>query len=679
MSIKKWNVLKADKDLARELSAETGIDPFGSLLLAIRGISDPMEAEEFLSNEINLQDPFCFADMDKAVERINLAIENDEKIAIFGDYDCDGVTSTALLYSYLSSVEANVLYRLPSREEGYGITNSAIDELHKKGVSLIITVDNGISAYDEVEYAKTLDIDVVVTDHHIPPEKLPNAVAVVDPKREDDYSEFKGYAGVGVAFMLICALADASPEEMLTLYGDLVAIGTIADVMPMKYDNRVIVKKGLSLIKKRRRVAISALIETAGLAERETTSTLVSFGLAPRINAAGRMLTPDNALSLLLCDDYQEALPIARALNDLNLQRQKLESDIIAEAEENLFLNELNLMQPIMVVYGHNWHHGVLGLISAKLCKKYSRPCIALSIDDDIVVGSARSYGGVSIYDLIYDCSHLLITFGGHETAAGLRLSKDNLSEFITAINNAAHCRYPIMPFDYINLDCKLNPKSLSIAHAYSQRQLQPYGNGNEQPIFGLYGMTITAVNAVGKGNHLKLTLARNDCQITAMKFFTTLQEFSFSVGDMIDLAVNIDVSRFADTENLSIVVYDIKPYGVDNEKITEQIRKYENFRLFDEVDDIDLPTRDDIAAVYKIIRARRHILANYDMLLYIFSCDDYFKLRIILDILRENKLIDACFREFCEISYIEFDGKVDLEKSNILISLKERVKNNGI
>lgn len=675
MAIKHWNILKSDKNAARELQTECGIDPFCALLLTVRGIVDATDAEEFLSDEYDFCDPMNFADMEKAVKRIQNAIENNEKIAIFGDYDCDGVTATAVMYTYLCSVGADVIYRLPSRDEGYGLSKNAVDEFINQQISLIITVDNGISANEAVDYANKNGIDTVITDHHIPPETLPNAAAAVDPKRLDCPSEFKGFAGVGVAFMTVCALEGCAVEEMLPEYADLTALGTIADVMPMKYDNRAIVKYGLNMIKHKTRGSIAALIDAAGMGDKEINTSTVSFCISPRINAAGRMLTPEQALELLLCDDKLKAAEYARELCDLNLQRQKLESDIIAQAEQSLFEDEESLNRPITVVWGENWHHGVLGLIAGKIAERYSHPCIALSIDGDIACGSARSVSGVSIYSLIASCSDLLISFGGHESAAGLRLKTDNLQKFSAAINNAAHEIYPLMPFNELELCLKLNPNSLDIPLVYSQNKLEPFGSGNETPVFGLYNMKIVNITSVGKGNHLRLTVAREQKTLTVMKFFTLFEQFEYKIGDTVDLAVTLKIDRFADAEKVSAAISEIKPSNVDNDYLTKRIRAYENFRAFGEKAQSEPITRDFLVTVYKKIAARKHIFASEDSLLSIFGCDDFFSLRVALDILKEGGLIAVTHREFIEISILPALGKVDLTKTPTYIKINSEVK----
>lgn len=670
VSLKKWNVKKADRQAARELAEECGIDAFTALLLTLRGIDDPMLAEEFLSNDYDFSDPFAFTNMQKAVDRIHAAIEAGEKIAVFGDYDCDGVTASTVVYTYLTSVGADVICRLPTRDEGYGMSNTAIDELKQKGVSLIITVDNGITAIDEVDYASKLGMDVVVTDHHIPKEQLPAAVAVVDPKRPDCISEFKGYAGVGVAFMLVCALSSCGCEELLDEYADLVALGTVADVMPALGDNRAFIKRGLSMIRRRRRGAIAALIDAASLGSRAVDSSLISFGLAPRINVAGRMLSPDIAFDLLQCDDEAGAAVAARELNELNLQRQKLESDLIAEAEQQLFADGGAVYDPILVVCGKDWYRGVLGIVAAKLSRKYCRPCICLSSDGETAEGSARGIGGVSVFDLLSACADLLSGFGGHDSAAGLRLKAARLDDFKARINLAAHEKYPLMPFEELSVCCKLNPETLSVDYVRAQNRLEPFGQGNEKPIYGLFGMRIISVTPVGNGNHLRLLIARGVKQFTVMKFFTRAEQFPYQSGDTVDIAVTLEISNFGGRESLSAVAGEVKPSDVDNEKLVSDIRKYENYRVFGESLGVAAPTRDEIAAVYKRIRAAGRMIGEADALLHRLQSNDYIKTRIILDILAEGGLIEISERDVTEISVLPASGKVDLTQTRTYLKL---------
>ncbi|MBQ2676354.1 MAG: single-stranded-DNA-specific exonuclease RecJ [Clostridia bacterium] len=671
MSIKKWNVKPVDKALALELAEDCGIDAFTALLMCRQGVSDPCQIEEFLSDEIILPDPFAFTDMDKAVERIKRAVDSFEKIAIFGDYDADGVTATTLIYTCLEKMGAAVQYRLPLRDEGYGMSCDAIDELKAAEVSLIITVDNGIAAFDEIEYAKKCGIDVVVTDHHLPPENIPDAVAVVDPHRADCISEFKDYAGVGVAFMLACALNDSSCEEMLSEYGDLVTLGTIADVMPLVGDNRAIVKGGLSLINTGHRVGIKALCEAAGITGKEIESTTVAFGLAPRINAAGRMGNPDKAVKLLLCDDADTACELAQELNDLNVQRQQEEARIFSEAEQQLLSDARNLCSPVLVVWGENWHHGVVGIVAARLTQKYLKPSIVFSVEGDEASGSARSYKGVSIYELIAAASKYTVKFGGHETAAGLTCNTDDLQKFADEICGAAIQAYGQLPFCELDIACKLNPKGLSLSNVYAQEQLKPFGNGNELPIYGLFNMTVTQINSIGNGKHLRITLCRDGASVTAVKFSSTCENLGFVKGDRVDVAVTLDKNIYQGNENLSVIIKEIRSSDVDSDKLMQGVRDYENYCRFSTLPSISVPDRNEIAEVYKAVRNCKSLFVNEDSMCVRLNTDNYTKTRIILDILCELQLIQLNVSSGLQIDYIPTDKKVDLESSHILRTLK--------
>ena len=607
--------------------------------------------------------------MQKAVDRIRIAIDSGEKIAVFGDYDCDGVTSTTLLFSVLSELGADCMWRVPTRDEGYGMRNGAIDELHNAGVKLIITVDNGISAFDEIEYANTKNIDVVVTDHHLPGNVLPNAVAVVNPKRADCGTDFKDFAGVGVAFMLCCALTDTAPEDLLKVYGDLVCIGTIADVMPIIQDNRAIVKEGLKCIKNKIRVGVSALISAAGACVEKINSTGVAFTIAPRINACGRVFRPEKAIELLLCDDEAQAEKLASELCELNTKRRDLESEILKEALEMLSRDEKALSAPVIVVYKEGWHHGVIGIVAAKLCSMFSRPAVVFSLDDDCAVGSARGYDGASIYDILSGVSDYAVSFGGHNSAAGITIARENFHKAITEIQYSAKNLYKIMPFDKLEIACKLNPNSLDINSAYAQMNLEPFGEGNEKPTFAILNMSIVNIISLSGGKHLKLVLSRTggfDKSIEVMSFFTTLEEFSFRKGDKVDVAVTLDVNIFNGNENLSIILKDIRSANIDQENLIKDIRDYQKFKYFGEQDRSLVITREDVALVYKKIRILKYIQADDVALLNIFKIDNFFKLRIILDILAELGFIDLSVDGKYKIYLNESVGHRDLIESKL-------------
>lgn len=672
--MKEWVFSENDRETALMLAKECGIDNFTAYLLCACGICDPFEVDEFLSDEVLLQDPYMFADIEKAAERISEAIEKGEKIAVFGDYDCDGVTSTVLLYSVLTELGADCIYRVPTRDEGYGMSVSAVDELKEKGVSLIVTVDNGITAFEAINHANELGVDVVVTDHHLPSDTLPKALAVVDPKRNDCATEFKDYAGVGVAFMLCSVLSCTAPEDLLYAYGDLVAIGTIADVMPLKSDNRTIVKQGLKCIKRGDRIGLNALVEASGITLEKLNSTNVAFTIAPRINATGRVFHPEKAIELLLCEDSAEAPEKASELCSFNSKRRELESGILEEALKMIADDEKIQNSPVIVVGGENWHHGVIGIVAAKLCSIFSRPAVVFSLDETHAVGSARCYDGASIYDILNEVSSLAESFGGHSSAAGITIKRENFGKVKTAVQYSAKKLYGSLPFDKLKISCKLNPSTLSVNNAYAQMNLEPFGEGNERPVFALVGMIIVNIVPLSGGKHLKLQLSRSggfDNTVEVMSFFTTPEEFVFKKGDKIDVAVTIDINVYNGKESLSVILKDIRQADFNQENIIKGTRDYQNFKYFGENDNLPKVTRDDVVAVYKKIRILKTIQADETELTFVFGTSDFFKLKIILDILKELKFISLSMNGKYKIECIENAEHHDLTESEMFNLVK--------
>ncbi len=677
MSYKRWTYMTLDKDLAGELSAECGLDPLLCLLLTGRGITEPDEAMDFLvGNELS-SDPFSYTDMDLAVERIQRAVDEGESIAVYGDYDADGITATVLLYSYLQSKGARVQYRLPQREgEGYGLHSESIDELAKDGVQLIITVDNGVSAIDEIDYAKELGIDVVVTDHHQPPETLPAAVAVVDPHRKDCTGDFKYLAGVGVAFQLVCAL-EGDPDRMLLEYGDLVALGTLADVMPLCGDNRILVRRGLQCINRPNcRLGLRRLREVGGN-EKEMTASSVSFMIAPRINAAGRMGDPHKAAQLLLCENEEEATALATEIHQMNNERQATEAEIMKELLATVEAEEDMLSNRVLVVWGKSWHHGVLGIVAARLMERYGKPCVVLSVDDGIARGSGRSLKGFSLYDALHACSDCLLGYGGHEQAAGLTMEESRLEEFREAINRYAAQAAVCMPVAELSLDCRLRPGQINTDMLSALAALEPVGAGNPKPLFGLMRMQLERVEPLGGGKHLRLTLMRDGHRITAMKFSTTPEEFPYTVGETVDLAVMLDRNEFRGMVSVSIIVKDIRHSKLPQEELLSAIEEHDKALRRELTADTALrcPEREVLARVYRFIKQAPYS-GPLETLCYrlrneAVSCTDIlFSCRI----LREAGLI-AWHNEGDTVSAVvlETTGKTDLNQTPLARYLAQR------
>ena len=420
MARKYWNVGKMNKDLASRIADQYRIAPFSALLLCGRGIDTAEKLDRFFSPREELEDPFALPDMQVAIDRINEAIFGGEHICVFGDYDCDGVTATAILYSYLEAQGAEVSYLLPNRlTEGYGLSMQAIETMHERGTQLIITVDNGIAAVEEARRAKEFGMDLIITDHHLEGEERPEALAIVDAHRKDANCPFDDYCGAGVALQICCAL-EGNSSRVLEDLGDLAAIGTVADMVPLRGDNRKIVQFGLRLINEQPRPGIQALLAQAYRGERSISSTEIAFGIAPRINASGRMETPEYALELLMSEDPEQAAELAERIESLNMDRHTEEDRIFKAASLWLSQHPREAHMPVLVVAGEGWHEGVLGIVASKILEKYLRPVIVLSIQGEKAKGSARSIPGFSIYDAISSSAEFLSGFGGHELAAGL-------------------------------------------------------------------------------------------------------------------------------------------------------------------------------------------------------------------------------------------------------------------
>ena len=602
MSVKKWVVGTPDREMAKQLAEECNIDPFAALIAVGRGIDDAGELELLMSDEPLLCDPLELADIKIAADYINSAIASGTKIAIFGDYDCDGVVATALLYDYLVSRGADIVPYIPDRiAEGYGMNNGAIDKLKAQGVSLIITVDNGIACADEIAYADSLGIKTVVTDHHLPPENLPDAVAVVDPHRVDCPSTFKEICGAEVAFKLVCALDDKEPEQMLPRYADILAVATIGDVMPLTNENRSIVKMGINKIKNSPRTGIAAILNIAGIDRASVNAGRISFGIVPRINAAGRMGSAFRAFELLICDNALEALRMAGPIDDDNVRRQQIEKDIFTSAvkiiEQNGYHNNR-----VIVVSGEGWHAGVLGIAAARICERYGKPTIVLSSEDGIAHGSGRSFSGFHLYNALCSCGETLEKFGGHELAAGISLKQENICAFREKINEYARKLPYAIP--KLNIDFRINPAGLCIDMAYAVKELEPFGQGNPTPIFGIFGVTVQKITPIGSNKHLKLLCNKNGSVFQCLLFGVTPEQFCFATGDTVDLAVTLDTNLFQGQYTLSVQIKAIRMSETNDDAYFESKRVYEDFMSFDTVDGEIFPSRPQVGEVYKLITA---------------------------------------------------------------------------
>lgn len=669
MSRKKWILSHIDKDTAADIAETHSLDPFTALILTSRGITEYEDVEEFFDSDFAFCDSYLIRDMDRAVQRIQKAIDGFEKICVYGDYDADGVTSTALMYSYLRSVGADVTYYIPDRiTEGYGMNTDAVRKIADSGARLIVTVDNGISSADEVDFAKSLGVDVVITDHHKPSETLPNAAAVVDPHREDDNLSFRDWAGVGVAFKVVSALNDGDCMDILSRYADIIAVGTIADVVDLTDENRAIVRYGVAKINSDPCFGIDALKRISGVGDKYISSVGVTYSLAPRINAAGRMASAETALKLLLSEDEDSAFSLAKEVDECNRERHTVENEITKAAIEHIETDEKLKYARVIVICGEGWHHGVIGIVAARITEKYGRPTIVITFDGDEGTGSARSIDGFSIYDAIKSCGEILTHFGGHTMAAGLGIKKDNINEFFYRINVYAQSVSAVVPELLIN--CKLNPAYINNDLLSSLSALEPYGAGNGQPVFGIYGVTLSDIKSVGEGKHLRLTFFKGGAPLTAMKFSTALEDFPYCKGDVLDLAVRIDKNEYRGETKPSVLIKDIRFSGTDDDKLFGSLSLYEKFKRGESLSSKEAkfitPSREFLLAVYSFIKKQGTWNYDTETLLKRTGCPihNFCIMQTALDILCELELLKMSDGK------IIFDGnnkKAELESSEIL------------
>ena len=700
-----------------------GVDPIIAKLLYNRGYQDPKSATSFvrMENEM-LRNPFDMADMLKGVERIKTALDKKEKITVYGDYDVDGVTSVCTLYLYLKSLGANVEYYIPNRSgEGYGVSVGAIESIKENGTKLIITVDTGITANEEVAYAKSIGVDFLITDHHECRSDLPEASAVINPHRPDCKYPFKELAGVGVVFKLICAYEEYRSGDtrmnatlrIIKEYADLVAIGTIADVMPIKEENRIIVKYGLNMIENTNRVGIAALIDVASNKQEgkhyerfdrsrkkrrtKVTSSFIGFTLAPRINAAGRVRSASIAVELFLSEKYHEAVKIAEQLCSANKERQAEENKIMQEAYDKIDTLDIN-KNPVIVLDADDWHHGVIGIVSSRITEKYFRPSILVSFDgndedidhlENVGKGSGRSIKGMNLVDALCYCSEHLVKFGGHELAAGLSVTREQLPMFIEKINEFA--RNNLSEDDMVPVveaECEIDFTDATIALADSLQLLEPYGVGNPVPQFIMRNVFVSEISGVSDNKHTRLTLTDGRTSISAMYFSSSPADLGVCTGDKVDILFNLGINEWQDRKSVQLIIRDIKIAISSESQYKFNKQKFEDIKagaIFSP-EDAYFPEREDFVAVYKFLQNSLHAgidTFTHKDLLTKFSGGNsereigYVKLKFMIMVFKEMNLLQI--DEFEEEKYrfkLQYSTtKKNLNKSSILKKLRSQMR----
>ena len=557
---KKWQLNEVNDELADKIANEFNISKIVASIIANKGLKDNNEIEVFLHpRRGDFHDPFLMPDMDKAVARIIQAIDNKEKVAIYGDYDVDGITSSTVLHRFLEERGLHTDIYIPNRlNEGYGLNKKEIEAIAETKHTLIITVDCGITGYDEIEYAKTFGIDTVVTDHHEPPEKLPDAIAVVDCKRKDNKYPFNGLAGVGVAFKLTQALAIKLnlPEESYLKYLDIVCVGTISDIVPLVDENRTISKLGLRLVKQTRNIGLKVLLESIGY--KKIDSNTISFGIAPRINACGRMGHEKEALKLFLTNNIEEAKQITQKLNEYNLQRQEIEKRIFDEAQE-LMQNPEEQKLPCIVLRKENWHHGVIGIVSSKITDMYFKPSILMCIEEgNIAKGSGRSIPGFDIHEALENCKENIKQFGGHSMAIGITIDNDKFDDFKKQIEEYAESKQISEIVPVLNIDEKVQLKNINLSDIKDLELLEPFGEANKSPIFQINNLKIESIRTLTQGKHLKLDVKEENTRFSAIGFNLGNLANDYKIGDKVNIAGFLEINSFNGMDSIQINIKDI-------------------------------------------------------------------------------------------------------------------------
>ena len=598
-----WNVGEGAQGAVNAL-AEGGYAPLAAMVLAARGMETPAQAKEVLGFDTPLPDPFSLTDMAVAAGRVGLAMTRGEKIAVFGDYDVDGITATCLLTHFLRRHGADCVCYIPGRlEEGYGLNEPALRQLAAEGVRLVVTVDCGITAVEETALAAGLGMDVVITDHHECKERLPDAVAVVDPQRPDG-----GYAGslsgVGVAFKLACALS-GDPEEMLREYADMVCLGTVADVIPLVGENRIYVKEGLAVLNGKPRPGLAALMAQCGCESGSVTASTIGYMLAPRINAAGRMGKIDAALELFLTQDPVRGEAAARELCEMNRERQAVESEIYRQAVEAL---QGSTAPDAIVLADERWHQGVVGIVASRIAEEYACPAFLICLDGAHGKASSRSHGGFNLFASLRALSGLLESYGGHELAAGFTISRENIPEFRRQVCALAHAYFQDdVPRQALDIDCAVTPEVLTVPNIESLDILEPCGCGCPRPVLMVSGAVVDRITMVGGGRHMRLRLRCGHCGLNAIYFSMTPETACIAPGDLVDVAFVPQVNEYRGERAAQLNVVDIRPScDVPCGTETAAYRMLREDRISREDAQVLLPSRQTLATVWRYLSSRQ-------------------------------------------------------------------------
>lgn len=668
--MKKWLCSPAPAGVNNEITAQFG-ELLGGVMLS-RGITTLDRAREFFGCS-SLSDPLLMKDMESTVDVIRQALDEGKKITVYGDYDCDGVTSTAMLYGYLDAMGAEVEYYIPDRSEGYGMNIPALEKILDQGTELIITVDNGVSAVEEAEYIRQRGAQLVITDHHQPPQELPVCEACVNPHRQDDNSPFKELCGAGVVLKLLCALEE-DEEFVMEQYAELAAVGTIGDVMPLVGENRYIVRRGIEDIRASQNIGIDRLLRTAGVSPESVDATTVAFSICPRINAAGRIAAADKAVQLLMADSPEQAGLLSEELNLMNENRRAEEARIMEDVSRQLESDPSILRERVLVVSGEGWHHGVIGIVAARLLEKYGKPVLMISVENGEARGSARGIDGFSIYKLLDRCSRVLTKFGGHPKAGGFSLPADRVEDFRQMVY--AFCRecYPKMPEYTVSADMEITGDRLTEEALNSLSQLEPCGEGNQRPVFLLRNCTVESKRALKDGRYTSFELRSGGVKLKALCFGIPFAKFHPEQGSMVDIIAAAELNEFRGVKSVTLKVQEIRPSGFREDRFFAAQRTYEEISRGEGCDSLlaprVIPDRNALMAVYDLLRKYGGAMSAEELCIYGGSDLNYCMLRIALDTFASAGMAEQS-ADADTVRLIPVTHKTDLMASGFLADLR--------
>ncbi|MDR0983514.1 MAG: single-stranded-DNA-specific exonuclease RecJ [Ruminococcus sp.] len=650
------------------------VSPLLGKVLTSLGCKTIEEVNEKLLSS-SLQNPFDTKDIPLAVEIITNAINENTKICVYGDYDCDGICATYILYSYLQSNGANLTYYIPERAEGFGMNKDSVRKLKDDGVGLIITVDNGIAAVAEADLCKELDIKLIITDHHTAGEILPVADAIINPHLESD-NTYSDLCGTGVAFKLVTALLDGDYELAFEQYGEIVALATVADIVPLDGENRYIVKKGLEMFPNTENQGLFSLLEKAGYGNKPINSTTLSFGLAPRINASGRFGSPKTAFELLTAEDELSAATLTDTLNELNTKRKKTENDITEIIKSQIDQNPELLHGRVLVFSGNSLHHGVIGIVAARIMEKFGKPAFIIAEDGENSVGSVRSFGEFSVYECLDYCSEYLLKYGGHKSAGGFSLKTSEIKNFKNKAEEYAMKYFKNMPVYSINLNCILEPDDLTLSNVEDLSQLEPYGQGNEKPVFLVLRASVVDIKPLSGGIHQNVIVNYGGKTISVLIFRCNTEDLAIKAGEEWDFAVTLDINEYQGRRTVSLIADDYRRSGINQAQYFSAYQAYEKYLRGEELPTAYYrnmtPSKQELTVVYKLIMSG--VRSANGLFLRLIGYDvNYCKVRVAIDV-------------FCELGLIGYDvwgdriklgenvGKVNLEDSVILAELMQAI-----